>query len=374
MKILVLGAGNIGGKTVEDLVNSGVEEIIVADIDMNKTKKIARKYKGRDTVIKPRFIDVNNHGELVRLMNDVDVVASTIGPFKRFGPQILEAAIEANTDFIDICDDPEPTISELNLYEKAKDTGITAVIGLGNNPGVGNLCAKYGASKLGDVEEIEFIWIHPAFEDGGGAGIEHAMHVFSGNIITYRDGEWTEVQAGTEAEEVIFPEPIGKMNVIHSGHPEPITIPRYIKGVKNVSCKGSIYPQWAAEEFMKLLSYGFGSEEPIEVDGVSIEPRKFFAFFLRRFTRKMVSLGGEAAKASRVIVKGRGVILMYDRIGLGWNASIPLSIGIQLLARKMMKMKGVYPPEEAVDPEIFFEELKKRRLRIIERKIMESEI
>lgn len=374
MKILVLGAGNIGGRVVEDLVNSNIDEIIIADIDMNKTEAIAEKYGGKGAVVRSRFIDVNNHNELVKLMSSADVVASAVGPFKRFGPQVLEAAIEANTDFIDICDDPEPTIDELNLHEKAKDVGITAVIGLGNNPGVGNLCAKYGASKLGDVKEIKFIWVHPAFEDGSAASTEHAVHVFSGNVITYRDGEWVEIQAGTESEEVVFPKPMGKVNVVHTGHSEPITIPRYIKGVKNVSCKGSIYPQWAAEEFMKLLSYGFGNEEPIEVDGVSIEPRKFFVTFLRKFAKKMASYGGEAAKASRVVVKGDEATLIYDRIGLDWNASTPLSIGAQLIAKGMVKVKGVYPPEGAVDPKIFFEELKKRRLKIIERKIIESEI
>jgi len=374
MKILVLGAGNIGGKVVEDLVNSGVDEVIIADIDVHKAEVIAEKYSGKGGIVKPRYIDVNNYDELVRLMDSVDVVANSVGPFKRFGPRILEAAIDANTDIVDICDDPEPTIEELNLHDKARDMGITAVIGLGNNPGVGNLCAKYGAAKLDNVEEIKFIWVHPAFEDGGIASTEHAIHVFSGNIITYKNGEWIEIQAGTEAEEVLFPSPIGRIKVVHTGHPEPITIPRYIKGVKNVSCKGSIYPQWAAEEFMKLLSYGFGSEEAIEIDGVSIEPRKFFVAFLRKFSKKMASYGGEVAKASRVIVKGGNTTLVYDRIGFEWNASIPLSIGVQLLANKKIKVKGVYPPEGVIDPRTFFEGLKRRGLKIIEREIIEQEI
>ena len=372
MKILVLGAGNIGRRVVEDLVNSNVDEIIIADINLNRAEAIARKYSG--SIVRAEYIDVNDHDKLMKLMSRADVVASAVGPFKRFGPQVLETAIDANVDFIDICDDPEPTLDELNLHEKAKEAGITAIIGLGNNPGVGNLCAKYGVSKLNNVEEIKFIWVHPAFEDGSAASTEHAVHVFSGNITTYRDGNWVEIQAGTEAEEVIFPSPIGRVNAVHSGHPEPITIPIYIKGVRNVSCKGSIYPQWAAEEFMKLLSYGFGSLETIEINGVPIEPRKFFVAFLRKFASKMASYGGEAAKASRVIVKGRDITLMYDRIGLEWNASIPLSIGAQLIAEGMIKAKGVYPPEGAVDPKVFFKELKKRGLKIIERKIIESEI
>ena len=374
MKVLVLGAGNIGEKTVEDLVKSGVKEILVADINVSKAEKIAEKYGGKGTIIKTRFIDVNNHIELVRLMDAADVVASSIGPFKYFGLPVLNAAIEANVDFIDICDDPEPTISELNLHEKARDAGVSAIIGLGNNPGIGNLCARYGASKLSDIEEIKFIWIHPAFEDGSEASTEHAINVFSGNVVTYRDGNWIEIQAGSEEEEVMFPDPIGRINVVNTGHPEPLTIPRYIKGVKNVSCKGSIYPQWAAEEFMKFLSYGFGSRDPVKIDGLSIEPRKFFIAFIRKFAGKMANSGGETAKASRVILKGKKMTLMYDRVGVEWNAGIPLSIGIQLLGERIIKMKGVYPPEGSIDPELFFDKLKKKGLRIIERKVIESEI
>lgn len=378
MNVLILGAGNIGGKTVEDLVKSGVKEILIADIDESKADKIAEKYGGKDTHVNARYIDANNYIELVRLMDGADVVASTIGPFKRFGIQVLEAAIEANVDFIDICDDPEPTVGELDLYEKAKDAGITAIIGLGNNPGIGNLCAKYGASKLSDVEEIKFIWLHPAFEDGGEASVEHAVNAFSGKLLTYRNGDWVVVQAGSEREEAVFPDPIGKVNVVNTGHPEPITIPRYIEGVKNVSCKGSIYPQWAAEEFMRFLSYGLGSRDPIKIDGVSIEPRKFFIAFIRRLAGKIAISGGEAVKASRVILKGRRgeekITLMYDRVGIEWNASVPLSIGIQLLGERIVKAKGVYPPEGCIDPKLFFDELRERGLRIIERKVVEAEI
>ena len=157
MKILVLGAGNIGGKTLQDLVNSNVDKIVIADINFNKAEAIAKKYSGGSSKIKAEYVDVNKHDKLVMPMSRADVVANAVGPFKRYGPQVLDAAIDANVDFIDICDDPEPTLDEMNLHEKARDVGITAIIGLGNNPGVGNLCAKYGASKLNNVKEIKFI-------------------------------------------------------------------------------------------------------------------------------------------------------------------------------------------------------------------------
>ncbi|MBU0703289.1 MAG: hypothetical protein KKC18_05425, partial [Chloroflexi bacterium] len=48
------------------------------------------------------------------------------------------------------------------------------------------------------------------------------------------------------------------------------------------------------------------------------------------------------------------------------NIAIPLSIGVQMITRGDVKVKGVVPPETAIDPEIFFAELRKRGIEIHE--------
>ena len=49
------------------------------------------------------------------------------------------------------------------------------------------------------------------------------------------------------------------------------------------------------------------------------------------------------------------------------NIAIPLSIGAQMIGRGDVKVKGVVPPETAIDPGIFFAELHKRGIEIHER-------
>ncbi len=49
------------------------------------------------------------------------------------------------------------------------------------------------------------------------------------------------------------------------------------------------------------------------------------------------------------------------------NIAIPLSIGTQMIARGDVKLKGVVPPETAIDPMIFFAELRKRGIKVHER-------
>ena len=46
------------------------------------------------------------------------------------------------------------------------------------------------------------------------------------------------------------------------------------------------------------------------------------------------------------------------------NIAIPLSIGVQMITRGDVSGHGILPPETAIDPDIFFEELARRRIEI----------
>ena len=50
------------------------------------------------------------------------------------------------------------------------------------------------------------------------------------------------------------------------------------------------------------------------------------------------------------------------------NIAIPLSVGAQMIVRGDVKVRGVVPPELAIDPQIFFEELKIRGIEVFEEK------
>jgi len=378
MKVVLLGGGGMGEIALKDLVDSGVKQIVIADYNRARVESLVKDYKGQGMEISAAFVDANDRASLIRVMKDASVVANAIGPFSEYGVKVLKAAIEARVNFVDICDDPQPTIDELDLHDEAKKAGITAVIGMGNNPGVGNLCARYGAQKLDEVEEIEFIWVHPAISRVGGAGVLHAIGAFSGDVPSYHQGQWVDVPAGSDKEAIDFPEPVGRVEVFHSGHPEPITVPRYIS-VKDVSCKGGIVPVWVGQEFIRLLSYGLGDAEPIEVKGTQVVPREFTVSLLESLLHKrgkdMIG-GGQLTKVSRVIVKGkkegRATSYTYDRIGNDWEAGIALSIGAQMLAGAAIIEKGVFAPEGCIGPQEFFRELKKRGLTILEKMMTEQ--
>jgi saccharopine dehydrogenase-like NADP-dependent oxidoreductase len=49
------------------------------------------------------------------------------------------------------------------------------------------------------------------------------------------------------------------------------------------------------------------------------------------------------------------------------NIAIPLSIGAQMIGRGDVEIRGVVAPDTAIDPDIFFAELRRRSIEIHER-------
>ena len=66
--------------------------------------------------------------------------------------------IEAKKPYFDICDDWRPTLELLELSDKAKKAGITAIIGIGASPGLTNLMAVLAYNELDEVDEIITGW------------------------------------------------------------------------------------------------------------------------------------------------------------------------------------------------------------------------
>lgn len=378
--VLLGGAGYMGLVALRDLVQSGVEEIVITDYNEERVKQLAVEYETEKVRTSARFVDANDHASLVNVMKGADSVANCVGPFHTYGVKILKAAIDAKVDIVDICDDWDATQEYLKLNGQAKEAGITAIIGLGYTPGVTNMLAKRGADKLDRVDEIQVAWMWNAFDPGGYAVLEHGIHAEVGNIPTYLDGQWVDVPAGSGEEIIEFPEPIGKQKVHHVGHPEPVTLPRFIKGVKTVTCKGGQVPQIFTELFKVLSDFGLSSTKPIEVGGVSVIPREVATVAIRRletwrpgFLERLQKEAPprERGTAVRVEVKGekegKAVSYVSSVISEGrFVTGTSLSVGAQMLARKAIGVKGILAPEGCVDPEEYFAELRKRKITILE--------
>ncbi len=158
MKVLALGgSGDMGRMAVSILLESpNATSITVADNNYERAKHFV-DLVGFDK-LKAVEIDVTEKNKLIELISSHDFVMNTVGPFYKFASMILDAVIEAKKPYVDICDDWKPTLDLLEMDDRAKKAGITAIIGIGASPGITNLMAVVACSKLDEVDDLITAW------------------------------------------------------------------------------------------------------------------------------------------------------------------------------------------------------------------------
>lgn len=380
MRICALGgAGHIGSGVVRELVKRAPDvEVVIADKNLEEAKRLAAELGGK-TSAEP--VDADDHKSLVSVMKGVEVVISTVGPYYVYGVKALKAAIDAATNFVDINDDYDATKSCLDLDEEAKKAGVTAIIGLGATPGLTNVLAKYGTEKLERVDEIHTFWAWTALDPTmGPAIVAHYYHASTGNVPTYRDGKWVEIPALSEPEVVEFPPPIGEIEVYHVGHPEPVTIPRYVKGVKVVTNKGTVWPSYMANATKVFADLGLISLKEFTVKGVSMPVRDVAVELIMQLPllappETIETLATEAEEkygeyaitgvglGVRVKGESEGKTTRYS-YGVACRSAVvctalPAALGALMVARGEIEDRGVFAPEGVIDSNKFLKEIAK---------------
>jgi len=367
-RVLVLGgAGHIGSRIVQELHNldPGLE-IVIGDKNVERAREVANEVGGRVNVL---AVDAASEDLLANAMRGFDAVVSAIGPFYRFGVPVLRAAIRAGVNFVDIDDDYDATEESLKLHEEAQKRGVTAIIGFGATPGITNLLAYYGARKLDEVHEIGTYWIWTALDPMmGPAIIDHYFHAITGAVTTYKDGEWVKVPALSEPERFEFPSPIGAWEVAHAGHPEPVTIPRYIKA-RSVYNKGGIWPSELSEVARVFSTLGLTGFGEVRIRGQVFKAREVAVAVamslsnimppeqIERIVAPLYERLGEYALTGvglATVVKGvkdgKRYMIKYgiackDAVLL---TALPAALATLELSDRRATKAGVYPPEAGV--------------------------
>ncbi len=299
---------------------------------------------------------------------EVDVVINSAGPFYKTAMPVAEAAVEAKVNYIDICDDYEGTQLLFNskIDRMAKEAGITVLTGMGSDPGTNNILVKWYADRLDSVDEIYLYWVVSAAELAGAAW-DHSLHMTLGKIPQYINGELVHVEGGTGEVTEKFLDPLGDCCLRYVGHPQPMTLPKYIKGVKNVIIKGALIPSWVDELIKEQKETGLLSTEPMEVSGTSVIP---YDLTLKLWdTIPEGRDNGPKSSGLKVIVKGErdGKRITYtaDMVGrMAPGTGLPASIASLMMYDGDVTVKGVVAPEGCIDPDKFLGAYLKRGARI----------
>ena len=386
MNILALGgSGDMGRMAVALLLESpNATTITVADKNYERAKFLVDSI-GSDK-LKAIEIDVTQKSELVELISSHDLVMNTVGPYYKFATMILEATIEAKKPYVDICDDWKPTLDLLDMNDKAKKAGITAIVGMGSSPGVTNLMAMIACSKLDKVDDLITAWGYGA-EQGVGkkpkyyvtprefytkfkgmpavanAATMHLLYETLEEIPIYRDGEFVDIKPLTVAEPYQFPG-FKDAYVCHIGHPEPVTLPRTLKinSVSNLMYLGrtitDVIRKYTQQISKKALTV---SEATVKFDGELRNMMKN-GDLMKEYIGMPPSLSVIAIGTKNGI--RTKVAIANNRVPFGGMAgvtAVPLTLAVDMILNSEITEKGVLTPEEAIlDPMEFFDRYAKR--------------
>ncbi len=262
--------------------------------------------------------------------------------------------------------------------------GITAILGIGGTPGITNILARAAVDKLDRVEGIR-VQLGCSDDTPSTAplvapySIRTILDEFTKEPQVFEDGTWYPQQPLTGQEEMVFPLPVGRATAIYSLHSECATFPLSFreKGIRHVSFKIA-FPSDFMTKLKFLVDLGFGSDEPIGVQGVKVSPREVLAKLLDMVPVEDVEpqdcdvlrvVAAGEANGQSVEITNQVVVLPYRRWGIGAGAldtGTPLAIAGRMLANGEITRRGAFGPEMCVPTDSFFRELARYNMHVTE--------
>jgi saccharopine dehydrogenase (NAD+, L-lysine-forming) len=365
MKITILGGcGAVGSVALKTIVESKIfSEILIADMDEEKAAGIACScgFDGAQAC-RVEAIDPDSVESAIR---GSDVVLNCVGPFYKYGPGILRAAIKQKINYVDVCDDFDATEACLEMDDAARKAGVSALVGMGSSPGVANVLVRFAAEDLLEsVEAVDIYHAHGGEAMEGPAVVKHRIHSMSVPIPVFIDGRFKRLDMfspeGVAFEETTKFADVGTYNVYLYPHPETITLPRFIKGIQRVTNLGLVLPPAYAELIKGVVRLGMIGDRPIMVGNQPVIPLDFAVSYILSNRDRLTREAGitEAMGCLKIVVRGKKkgepatfVFSMSSRgRGMGEGTGIPSALGAILMATGKIKGKGVMPPEACVVP------------------------
>jgi len=374
--------------TARDLLSglsSGVTKVVLADLradDLGVWKSWLN-----DVRVETRVLDVKDRAALMALLADCDICINGVPTFAGFQMAIFEACLEARRPYVDYGGMGVYTVKQKAQHETWKKAGVTAVIGLGSDPGLSNIICRAVADRLDRVDKINLYWA--ATKVGPESPVLVPPYSLSTVLAEYAnpsqqflDGRLQEVPAQAGTETIDLPEPWGRTTFIHSQHSEPLTVPFSEgiaeKGIREFTWKLSL-PERDHEAWIGLAKAGFDAEnEPLTVKGVPVRPLDVLqAVIDRNIKKNKVRIpaqesheihfasgqgtrhGNPCKVTCRVIGHPHALYDDYADAGTSMN----MSIGVQQILKKPLR-PGVWAAEEYFEADAFFAELKKRHFEI----------
>lgn len=398
MRILLVGAGGVGNALAKLLATRNFyETVVVSDYDVSRAEGVIAWVTERYPETASRFVaeqvDASQgaHVTALAIKHRATIVMNAVEP--AFVQAIFQGALDAGADYMDMAMSlsiPHPT-DPLNTpgiklgdwqFDRAEEwerAGRLALVGMGVEPGISDVFAKYASDHLfSDIDEI-------GVRDGANlvvtndAGEEIFAPSFSiwttieeclnPPLIWEKDRGWFTTPPFSEPEMFDFPAGIGPVECVNVEHEEVSLVPRFLDA-KRVTFKYGL-----GEEFIGVLKtlnlLGLDTVDPVSVrtapdqtgarSVASVSPRDLVASVLP----DPATLGGNmtGTTCAGVWVTGLGKdgkpreVFLYHALDNAWSmehfdsqcvvwqTALAPAVALELLATGVWSGSGVLGPE-----------------------------
>lgn len=368
MRVFALGgSGGVGQGAARILAASNmVSEIAITSRSLSIAKQVATGLGEKATAVE---VDATDEERLALLMRGYDLVVNTAGPDFQMALPAARASLRAGAHCCDISADGPTTEKILMLDAEAKASGLTVLTGIGAEPGLSNLLMLHAARQLDQVEEVQFCACYPftllASEDPGREAVEMRssgrinaswqtlLKWVSGGVRTYRNGRWIDIEPFDSAVEVSLPQG-ATATMFPYGSTEPITLPRYLPGVKTVSVLACLSPPQVNELYrVHARRLGAGEVDAAEatlnfLEAVGQDTGRWLAT-PKGFPSHLIiwasAIGRKDGRKARAVCQPTSMWL---------STAGAVSVAALRILRGEIKERGVLPPEACLDPLPFF--------------------
>ncbi len=385
MKVLLIGVGGVGEAiAVVAQDRPWLDKLVLADYNVRRAREVRARLKSpRKFPIEE--IDARDRRQIVSIArrHQVDLIMNAVDPL--FNEAIFDAAYQAGCHYMDMAmtlSQPHPkkpfdkTGVKLGDYQFERagqwaKKGLLALVGMGVEPGLADVFARYAAEHLFD--EIDEIGVRD------GANLSVRGYAFAPTfsiwttieeclnppVIWEKGKGWFTTETFSEPETFNFPDGIGPQECVNIEHEEVLLVPRWIK------CKRVTFKYGLGADFIGVLKtlalLGLDKKDAINVKGVKVAPRDVVAACLPDPARLGDRMVGKTCAGTWVTGKQNGqrrevylyqvadnekCMKKYGVQAVVWQTAVAPVIAMELLANGTWHGQGVLGPE-AFDPNPF---------------------
>jgi saccharopine dehydrogenase-like NADP-dependent oxidoreductase len=387
MRTVIVGAGGVGAAAARIAARRDCfETVVMADYDETRAKAVAQETgDARFSGVAIDAGDTTAIAELLRAAN-ADAVLNACDP--RFVMPIFDAAYETGTTYLDMAmslSQPHPEEPYAKTGVKLGDEqfarsddwdkrGILALAGIGVEPGLSDIFARYAADQLfSSIDEL-------GVRDGANLvvdGYDFAPtfsiwttieECLNPPVIWEKDKGWFTTPPFSEPETFDFPEGIGPIECVNVEHEEVLLMPRWLDA-QRVTFKYGL-----GDEFIGVLQVlhklGLDSTAPVPVGGHPVSPRDVVAACLPNPATLGDRMHGLTCAGTLVTGTGKDgnprEVYLYQVAdnetsmrewgsqAVVWQTAVNPIVAMELIAGGVWSGAGVVGPE-ALDPQPFLD-------------------